>query len=433
MLRVYCYKLTSCERSKKDISDVKVALMVYNFFIGPFAAALSKRYTHRKVVFTGGLLASVSMVISTFAPNVNYIIVTFGILTGIGFGLARVPTVAMLGRYFRKHHASANGIAVIGTGGGSFVMAPLIRLLIDVYGWQGTFIVIGGISLNICVCATLLRPIHFQSDTVTEDEQEHSSDHDNVSNFEDSELCEKNKPLAGWSKGINKYFELSLFKNLHFTSVMISYLFFGFGLNIPLVHIVKRSINVGISDTKAPLLLSVLGLCMMIGGLTQGILIDYLHLSKRKVLGCAFFLYGMFTVLLVTTESFVTTAILIAIMGLCRGTFAAVNAPVLKEITGYLYDYTHDYDVSFYVGGASTMLAGIIVLSTHFVLERWQLIRGNESSENKKDSEDVGGKNVLLGQSPHNDRVGEDSEETDLESLDLECVSVTYVERETTV
>ncbi|XP_077980661.1 monocarboxylate transporter 9-like [Glandiceps talaboti] len=433
---------------------------------GPFSAALSKRYTHRKVVFAGGLLAAVSMVISSFATNVKYIIVTFGVFTGIGFGLARVPAVAMLARYFRRRHASANGLVVVGTGGGSFVMAPLIRLLIDVYGWQGTLIVIGGISLNILVCATLLRPIELKGDNERSNigrNSENSESHDNVpisENCKTTDRFDNHKPMSKCSRFvaiINEYFELSLFKNLHFASIMIAYIFFGFGQNIPLVHIVKRATNVGISDTESPLLLSVLGLSIMIGGFAQGLVVDFLHFTQRKVFGAAFILYGIFTSLLVTTHTFVTTAVVMTLLGLCRGTFAALNAPVVREITGqskftsgyglslfvigtsqlmgpviagYLYDYTHNYNASFFVGGVSSILGGVITVGAYLVLERRSPIEGSQPGYNDSESA-MTDREVEKLQVSHSDVIVSKEDSEDLEFP--ERMSVMYIGKETSI
>lgn len=52
-----------------------------------------------------------------------------------------------------------SGIAVAGSGIGTFIMAPLTEHLIDTYSWRGAMAVIGAIMLNLVVCGALFRPL----------------------------------------------------------------------------------------------------------------------------------------------------------------------------------------------------------------------------------------------------------------------------------
>ena len=66
---------------------------------------------------------------------------------GIGFGLVYVPAVIAVGFYFEKWRALATGIAVCGSGIGTFVMAPLCTALIKTYGWRGALLIQAGKAL----------------------------------------------------------------------------------------------------------------------------------------------------------------------------------------------------------------------------------------------------------------------------------------------
>lgn len=73
----------------------------------------------------------------------------------------------MVGCYFRQRKALAYGIAMSGSGIGTFVLAPAVQLLIELYSWRGALLVLSAIVANLCVCGALLRPI-----TLLEVEQE---------------------------------------------------------------------------------------------------------------------------------------------------------------------------------------------------------------------------------------------------------------------
>lgn len=65
----------------------------------------------------------------------------------------------MVGCYFRERTALAYGIGMSGSGIGTFVLAPVVQLLIDLYSWRGALLVLSAFVANLCVCGALLRPI----------------------------------------------------------------------------------------------------------------------------------------------------------------------------------------------------------------------------------------------------------------------------------
>lgn len=58
----------------------------------------------------------------------------------------------------------AYGIAMSGSGIGTFVLAPAVQLLIDLYSWRGALLVLSAFVANLCVCGALLRPIAVQEE-----------------------------------------------------------------------------------------------------------------------------------------------------------------------------------------------------------------------------------------------------------------------------
>jgi len=57
-------------------------------------------------------------------------------MAGIGFGLMYLPSIVMVSFYFDKRRALATGLAVCGSGVGTFVLAPFFSFLVSEYGWK---------------------------------------------------------------------------------------------------------------------------------------------------------------------------------------------------------------------------------------------------------------------------------------------------------
>lgn len=81
------------------------------------------------------------------------------LFTGLGFGLIYLPAIVCVAQYFEKKRSFATGLAVCGSGFGTFILAPLTELLVHEFSWRGAMLILGGIILNIVVCGIIFRPL----------------------------------------------------------------------------------------------------------------------------------------------------------------------------------------------------------------------------------------------------------------------------------
>ncbi|KAK0091706.1 hypothetical protein PV326_002801 [Microctonus aethiopoides] len=128
---------------------------------GPVVSALTNKYGCRAVCMSGSFIASAAFVLSTFATSVNMLMIFYGVMGGIGFGLIYLPAVVCVGYYFETKRSLATGIAVCGSGFGTFAFAPLANMLIDAYQWKGAHLILAGLILNCAVFGALMRPLEY--------------------------------------------------------------------------------------------------------------------------------------------------------------------------------------------------------------------------------------------------------------------------------
>ncbi|XP_013399563.1 uncharacterized protein LOC106165759 isoform X2 [Lingula anatina] len=127
--------------------------------MGPITSALANRYGCRMVAISGAVMATVAFLLSTLTTNLNWLILTYGVIGGIGFGLIYLPAIVIVGFYFEKKRALATGIAVSGSGVGIIVFPMLSSKLVKEYHWRGGLVLVAGIVLQIVICAALFRPL----------------------------------------------------------------------------------------------------------------------------------------------------------------------------------------------------------------------------------------------------------------------------------
>ncbi|XP_026331363.1 monocarboxylate transporter 12, partial [Hyposmocoma kahamanoa] len=155
------------DSSESVASWIPAALSTLCLALAPLSSALCEKYSCRLVVFIGGLFCATGLILSSLSTQLFHLLLSFGVMTGIGGGLSTTPGIVIVSQYFDKHRALANGICVSGTAAGSFVFPMLIDKLVDTFGLHGTWLLLGGGMLHVCVAATLYRPPPCQSDRST--------------------------------------------------------------------------------------------------------------------------------------------------------------------------------------------------------------------------------------------------------------------------
>ena len=154
-----------------DSNDVTISWTssLYNgltFLFGPIIGGLANRYGLRPICISGGIVCCIGLSISTLSPNVPVLMMTFGVIGGIGTGLLTLPANIAIGYYFESKRALATGITHCGSGIGQLILAPFMtRLLLMDYTWQTVVLIIGGFCLICAILGVLIRPLDVKTET----------------------------------------------------------------------------------------------------------------------------------------------------------------------------------------------------------------------------------------------------------------------------
>ncbi|XP_055705456.1 monocarboxylate transporter 14 isoform X2 [Phlebotomus papatasi] len=128
---------------------------------GPIVSALANKYGCRTVCIAGSITACVAFVLSTFSSSVTMLMLTYGVMGGFGFGLIYLPAVVAVGYYFETKRSLATGIAVCGSGFGTFAFAPMATFLLEHMDWKNANYILAGLILNCAIFGALMRPLEY--------------------------------------------------------------------------------------------------------------------------------------------------------------------------------------------------------------------------------------------------------------------------------
>jgi len=102
----------------------------------------------------GGLSLAAGCILAGVMKNYTGLIVGFGILGGIGMGLAYAATTPAAVKWFGPHQRGLIvGLVVGGYGGAAIYISPLAEYLIEAYGLSGSFIGLGVFFAAVVVIA----------------------------------------------------------------------------------------------------------------------------------------------------------------------------------------------------------------------------------------------------------------------------------------
>jgi OFA family oxalate/formate antiporter-like MFS transporter len=137
----------------------------FMIFLGFFAVAMVltgkyiEKYGPRKIVIVGGVLTGLGWLLASMASSINILTVTYGIVGGIGVGIAYGVPVAMSGRWFPDKRGLAVGLTVLGFGFSAFFTANIANSLIASSGVMQTFRIFG--IAFIIIMVILATPLVF--------------------------------------------------------------------------------------------------------------------------------------------------------------------------------------------------------------------------------------------------------------------------------
>ena len=181
---------------------------------------------------------------------------SFSVLGG-SLGLICSSAVTVVAGHFERWRGLAFGLVTAGAGIGTFVYPYLIDLLLMTYGWRGSLLLIGGITLNACVCGALMRPNRIRS----------------TQNFEQQQDVQKIETTESF---------LKLFKSPRYIILCSSNFLFSFGYSVFSTHMPAFSVRaLGLNEYEMSTLVSVTGISNLFFRLLQGAILDVRCVTRR--------------------------------------------------------------------------------------------------------------------------------------------------------
>ncbi len=135
-----------------------VFLIAYSFTMS-VAGNFIEKFSPRRMTLFGGIMVSLAWFLSSMTTDINMLTLTYGVLGGIGVGIAYGVPMAVSAKWFPDKKGFAVGLTLLGFGLSPFLTAPISRYLIQSYGVFSAFRILGVVFFFVIVF--LAFPLRF--------------------------------------------------------------------------------------------------------------------------------------------------------------------------------------------------------------------------------------------------------------------------------
>lgn len=126
---------------------------------GLFGAQLFKRVGNRIALMVAGVLAASGFILTAFLHSTSVVMlyITYGVLAGIGIGIAYNVLIATVSAWFPDKKGLCSGCLMMGFGASALILGNAANALFNsVLGWRFTYMILGGVIFAILFLAGLL-------------------------------------------------------------------------------------------------------------------------------------------------------------------------------------------------------------------------------------------------------------------------------------
>lgn len=289
-----------------------------------FSLVLSGRlidlYDPRIVIFSGGVIASLGMLLTAFVSEVWQLYLTYSVMVGLGYGSFYITSVTVISRWFEEKRSLAIGIATTGVPLSGLIFNTVVAWLVTSFGMNNALIAVAGIIAVFILSCFILRS--YPSDMNLTPYGSHRS-------YDSSNTNNHNNNYSGESY----YWKAKdAFMNPVF---WLLYIIFWFGFNtflIIVINLYNFSIDSGISEIAAAGAPTAIGLGSIIGRIFFSAYVTKFMSNTRILLTCYFFQAGSIVLILIYADVWI-----LYLFGLFFGFFYSGCIPIFPTMLGNFY------------------------------------------------------------------------------------------------
>jgi predicted MFS family arabinose efflux permease len=228
-------------RNSAYISAIGTTASGISYLGAPLATPLIQRYSKYRVhmILVGWPLCILGLVAGSFANTLGTLLLTQGVMYGVGFIIFYYPILSMVDEFWVKRRGMAYGLLCSASGASGAVMPLIIQVLLRKYGHQTT---LRAVAVALVVLTGPLIPLL--------------------------------RGRLGQQHITNLRTDWSFLKKPLFWTYSMSNIWMGMGYFFPALFLPSYATLIGLDATKGALLLTLMSISQVVGQFTFGYISD---------------------------------------------------------------------------------------------------------------------------------------------------------------
>lgn len=287
-------------------ANLSIVFVVANS-IGPITmisgGKINDAFGPRFVIFVGGLMFGGGMFLSGYATHLDHLILSYGILTGLGLGMVYGATISTSIKFFPDKRGFVGGVTTALFGISSVIIPPIAAMITKEMGVISSFKIIGmAFTLIVCISAFFIDkcPDGFKPDGW--------------------QPPVANRSTAGVNKDWREMLQTPSFY------ILITLLTCGAVAGLMCIALASPLAQkmIGMSTAAATAAVSTLALFNVVGRISAGIISDKIGRINTLALACLLSIVGLYLLYISGEGDVETFYIGISIIGASFGSFMGV-------------------------------------------------------------------------------------------------------------
>lgn len=350
--------------SRVSVSNVAAIALLIMAIIAPLSGVMLDRKGLRFTLLFGLVAVCAACIVVSLATNFWILLIGFGVIGGVGFGIVATHVVAAaVARVYPGHVGFASGIATSGSTAGQFLIVPIVAVLLTSFSWRWGF-------AGLAIGTALLIPLVW---LIPDDKQ----------NSEDESVASPDLPGNNWKTDLSKLATSRVFHLLFWSYLICGYTTSG----VIETHLLPYASSSGFEPVPSATAYGLLSAVNFIGMIGVGWLAD--RMNRPLLLGCIYIIRGLAFLMLLNvgasyetlllfavvfgavdystvpvTTSLVASHLGLRVVGLVMGLLTAghqIGAAIGASLGGYFFARYSTYDLVWTSSIALAIIAGTLV------------------------------------------------------------------------
>lgn len=260
--------------------------------LGMWSGLVVDRYGHGTTIMYATVLFSGGLFLASYATRDWHLLLTLGILSGIGDSLVTIAVISAPAQYFNRKLGLVTGLVMAGYGVGALVFSPTIEFLLTEYSVKRT---LQGLSVGSFLGLTSLSLVYTNKSTTT-------------------------------PRSIN----WSMFRDARFQMLFLATTFWAMGYLVPFIILPTYAASLGFPSQENGLLLGILNGATAFGRIVLGPVAD--RFGRIEVMAATSLIAGLSCMIWVYATTFTHVAIFCVLFGTTAGSFLSLLSVVARQL-----------------------------------------------------------------------------------------------------